>query len=120
MVRMAVETTVWSSAARNMPSNRPTRIVMIWRWVKTPLASGAAAAARASLRPAAPWRGGGWVIGGLSGAGGAGGGGGGGGGVLAGRAAGQCALEVVDQPAEQPGERGQVVVAPGRRGLVEP
>ena len=36
-----------------MPSRRPARIVRIWRWVKTPLASGAAAAARASRRSAA-------------------------------------------------------------------
>jgi hypothetical protein len=31
MVRIAVATTVWSSAARNMPSIRPTRMVTICR-----------------------------------------------------------------------------------------
>jgi hypothetical protein len=51
-VRIAVETTVWSRAARNMPSISPARIVRICRWVKAPLASGAAAAARASRRSA--------------------------------------------------------------------
>jgi hypothetical protein len=48
MVRMAVDTTVWSRAARNMPSISPDRIVRIWRWVKTPLESGAAAARRSA------------------------------------------------------------------------
>src|SRR6478735_899901 len=33
MVRMDVATMVWSSAARNMPSIRPPRIVRISRWV---------------------------------------------------------------------------------------
>ncbi len=36
IVRMAVETTVWSSAARNIPIIRPMRIITICRWVKPP------------------------------------------------------------------------------------
>src|SRR4051794_27711048 len=36
MVRIAVETMVWSSAARNMPSIRPDRISMICRYVRGP------------------------------------------------------------------------------------
>src|SRR5450631_4147664 len=36
MVRIAVETMFWSSAAKNMPSMSPTRIVRICRWVKVP------------------------------------------------------------------------------------
>ena len=52
MVRIAVETTVWSSAARNIAVISPTRIVTIWRCVKAPSAPGAAAAARAERRSA--------------------------------------------------------------------
>ena len=37
MVRIAVETIIWSSAARNMPSIRPVRIVMICRCDSSPL-----------------------------------------------------------------------------------
>jgi hypothetical protein len=33
MVRIAVETTVWSRAARNMPISSPDKIVMIWACV---------------------------------------------------------------------------------------
>src|ERR1700749_4577551 len=36
MVRMAVDTTVWSSAARNMPSSSPTRIVRIGGGLSSP------------------------------------------------------------------------------------
>ena len=33
MVGRAVPTMVWSRAARNMPSIRPLKMIMIWRWV---------------------------------------------------------------------------------------
>ena len=36
IVRIAVETTVWSRAARNIPIIRPMRIITICRWVKPP------------------------------------------------------------------------------------
>src|ERR1700728_1124870 len=36
IVLIAVETIVWSSAARNMPMTRPDRIVRIWRWDSAP------------------------------------------------------------------------------------
>src|ERR1700733_2238193 len=36
IVLIAVETIVWSRAARNMPITRPDRIVRIWRWVSAP------------------------------------------------------------------------------------
>src|SRR5829696_8609107 len=47
MVLIAVETTVWSRAARNIPIIRPTRIVRISRWLKP---SAADPPARASWR----------------------------------------------------------------------
>ena len=53
MVRIAVATTVWSRAARNIATISPAMIVRICRWVKAPSAPGAEAAARASLRSAA-------------------------------------------------------------------
>src|SRR3954451_12421562 len=34
IVRIAVETIVWSSAARNIPDMRAMRMTTIWRWVK--------------------------------------------------------------------------------------
>src|SRR6476619_5830720 len=34
IVRIAVETMVWSSAARNIPDMRPARMMTICRWVK--------------------------------------------------------------------------------------
>src|SRR6188472_4085275 len=37
MVRIAVATMVWSSAARNMPIISPMRMVTIWRWVSGPV-----------------------------------------------------------------------------------
>ena len=43
MVLIAVETIVWSSAARNMPSISPDRIVRICRWVNAPSVAGAVA-----------------------------------------------------------------------------
>ena len=49
MVRMAVATMVWSRAARNMPIIRPTRIVMICRWVRGPSGRAGAAAAMSVL-----------------------------------------------------------------------
>ncbi len=36
IVRMAVDMIVWSSAARNMPISRPTRMVTICRWLRPP------------------------------------------------------------------------------------
>jgi hypothetical protein len=38
MVRIAVDTIVWSSAASRIPSINPPRIVRICRWVKPPAA----------------------------------------------------------------------------------
>src|SRR6185437_10906604 len=35
MVRMAVPTTVWSRAERNMPAMRPKITKRIWRWLMT-------------------------------------------------------------------------------------
>ena len=40
MVRIAVETIVWSSAPRNMPIIRPVMMVRIWRWVYWPDSAG--------------------------------------------------------------------------------
>ena len=52
MVRMAVATMVWSSAARNMPIIRPMRIVTIWRWLSGPVGrSGSSTAAGAGAPP---------------------------------------------------------------------
>ena len=36
MVRMEVETMVWSSAARNIPDIRPPMMIRIWRWLRLP------------------------------------------------------------------------------------
>ena len=49
MVRMAVATMVWSSAARNMPSISPDRIVRICRCDSAPSDGGASAAPVAGL-----------------------------------------------------------------------
>ena len=65
MVRIAVETTVWSSAARNMPSISPDEDREDLAVVNAPLASGAAPRAGA-LRSAAVVRVD-WLIGSLSG-----------------------------------------------------
>jgi hypothetical protein len=48
MVRMAVATMVWSSAARNMPIIRPMRMVTICRWVSGPAGASTAVADAAS------------------------------------------------------------------------
>src|SRR5690242_12141685 len=45
IVRIEVLTMVWSSAARNIPSIRPLRIVMIWRCVSLPAGADGAIAA---------------------------------------------------------------------------
>src|SRR4051812_50103949 len=45
IVRIAVETIVWSSAARNIPDMRPARMTTTCRWVKDDGASGATAPA---------------------------------------------------------------------------
>src|SRR3954452_6334912 len=45
IVRIAVETIVWSSAARNIPDMRPARMTTTWRCVKDDGASGATAPA---------------------------------------------------------------------------
>ena len=36
MVRIEVETMVWSSAASSMPDINPMMITVIWRWVSPP------------------------------------------------------------------------------------
>src|SRR6185503_3862139 len=43
IVRIAVETMVWSRAPRNMPIIRPVMMVRIWRWVYSPDSGGAVA-----------------------------------------------------------------------------
>ena len=40
MVRMEVDTMVWSSAPRNMPIIRPVMMVRIWRCVYSPASEG--------------------------------------------------------------------------------
>jgi len=65
MVRIAVATTVWSRAARNMAIIRPMRIVRIWRWgqasggvqAATGSATGSTARAAAGLVRVRPRRG---------------------------------------------------------------
>ena len=44
MVGSAVETIVWSRAARNMPSISPDMITRIWRWVNPVSSTGGAIA----------------------------------------------------------------------------
>ena len=108
MVRMAVATMVWSSAARNIPIIRPTRIVTIWRWVSGP--SGGPVVDRGGSRgaaaggQAAPGVAGGVesFIGRPSGEGGEGG------------------LEVGGEVAQVRGERGDVVVGPVGEQAREP
>jgi hypothetical protein len=48
IVGSAVDTIVWSSEARNMPSIRPDMIIRICRWVKPSLCSGTASGGTAA------------------------------------------------------------------------
>ena len=50
MVRIAVPTTLWSSADKNMPDIKPNNTNMIWRCVITPVFADSAAAALRSAR----------------------------------------------------------------------
>ena len=55
MVGRAVETTVWSSAARNMPSMRAPMITRTRRWVSRPAGSCAMSVALFVIVASAPF-----------------------------------------------------------------